>query len=89
MNPFVGKIHLTQDKLMSVEMWYVDATPWCNAIGYADLFVSLAEEVSADFADYVRYYNYFFSHLHVTHKMTHELFCLQISTDVRSGCGSH
>jgi hypothetical protein len=46
MNSFVGKIHLSQDKLMSVEMWYVDATPWCSAIRYADLFVSLAEGVS-------------------------------------------
>jgi hypothetical protein len=45
-NSFVGKIHLTQDKLMSVEMWYVDATPWCSAIRRADLFVSLAEGVS-------------------------------------------
>jgi hypothetical protein len=47
MNSFVGKIHLIQDKLMSVEMWYVDATPWCSAIiiRYADLFLSLAEGV--------------------------------------------
>jgi hypothetical protein len=40
MNSFIGKIHLTQDKLMSVEMWYVDATPWCYLIRYADSFVS-------------------------------------------------
>ena len=40
MNSFIGKIHLTQDKLMSVEMWYVDATPWYYPIRYADSFVS-------------------------------------------------
>ena len=46
MNSFGGRFIQLQDKLMSVEMWYVDATPWCNPIIYADLFiVSLAEGV--------------------------------------------
>ena len=61
MNSFIGKIHLTQDKLMSVEMWYVDATPWFTPLDMPIHSCPLAEECPPISMIHVRYYNYFAS----------------------------